>query len=174
MLQDCYMARKTTKLCPVCGKEFKGTDGKITCSNACRTAASRMLAKGKKPEFWLIAKSKGQKLPIVFNGPIPSVVKPKKEDFNGSVNLTAKIDYTTTIPESYDSPLKSAYLLEEVESTEPPKELKWEQKMAFNAEIDRKISEERNKKHQTGMHPRQFRLQQEDKIAELEKQKIKS
>lgn len=57
------MARMTSKICLVCGKEFKGTAAKMTCSSACRTAMSRIFADGKKPEYYFIAKSKGQKVP---------------------------------------------------------------------------------------------------------------
>ena len=167
------MARKTTKLCPVCGNEFKGTDGKITCSNACRTAASRMLAKGKKPEFWIMAKTKGQKLPLVFNGPKPAAIKPKKEDFGDVEKLTQSINYVVPIPELYDSPPKAPHFPDEACLTEPVKDLPWEKKWAHNDEIDKKIKELRDRPLPPGAHPKTFKLTKDDKIAELEKQKIK-
>jgi len=67
LLHLCYkivtMARMTSKICLVCGKDFKGTAAKMTCSPACRTAMSRIFVEGKKPEYYFIAKSKGQKVP---------------------------------------------------------------------------------------------------------------
>lgn len=59
------MARMTSKICLVCGKDFKGTAAKMTCSTACRTAMSRLLAENKKPDFYFIAKGKGQKVPEI-------------------------------------------------------------------------------------------------------------
>ena len=55
--------RKTFKICLVCGEQFKGIASKMTCSNACRTAMSRIYAEGKNPPYYLIAKMNGQKVP---------------------------------------------------------------------------------------------------------------
>lgn len=57
------MARKKTKMCLVCGKDFLGSEAAFTCGNACRTYMSRLVKKGKKPEYYFVAKGKGQKVP---------------------------------------------------------------------------------------------------------------
>lgn len=77
--------RKGLKICLVCGIDFSGTNAAQTCSTKCRTRMSRMIADGKKPEFLLIAKSKGQKVPefkkeVTTTGtPKNKTVKPKTE-----------------------------------------------------------------------------------------------
>lgn len=87
---------KKTKTCLVCGTEFKGIETANTCGSACRTTLSRLLKKGKKPQYWLIAKNKGQKLPLFFAAPM------KKEDNK------PEPEKPPVIPESdkkvYDSP----------------------------------------------------------------------
>lgn len=56
---------KKDLVCPVCGKEFKGTAKAMMCSSTCRTRLRRMLALGQKPEFYLNSKNRGQKLPKI-------------------------------------------------------------------------------------------------------------
>jgi hypothetical protein len=158
------MARKTTKLCPVCGNEFKGTDGKITCSNACRTAASRMLAKGKKPEYWLMAKSKGQKMPLVFNGPSPKKEKPKHE------NLSSKVEVITPTPLSYDGPPLNPLIQDEARKTEVAKVITWAQKLAHNDKIENEIKEIDKKPLPPGMLPKLWRLKRDIEIDKLKDQ----
>lgn len=70
------MSRKKTKICLACGKDFLGNEGAFTCGDACRSYMSRNLAKGKKPEYYFIAKGKGQKVPILDKVTVPQ--KPKK------------------------------------------------------------------------------------------------
>lgn len=57
------MNRKKNKICLVCGSDFLGIESAITCKPSCRTYMSRLIAKGKRPEFYFIAKGKGQKVP---------------------------------------------------------------------------------------------------------------
>lgn len=59
------MGRKKTKICLVCGKDFLGSEAAFTCKSACRTYMSRLFAKGKKPEYYFLAKGKGQKVPEI-------------------------------------------------------------------------------------------------------------
>lgn len=157
------MTRKVSKMCLVCGNEFKGTEGRFTCGNACRTAMSRMLANGKKPEYWLLAKNKGQKVPLFFKRTEPK--KPEK-------HLDSNIEYSKTTPKSYDSDKISFAKIDEVALIEQPKVLTLQEKFYHNAEIDKKIALEKNRQLTPGMHPKLFRMQQDDLIAELEKQKL--
>lgn len=73
------MSRKKTKICLVCGKDFLGNEAAFTCGNACRTFMSRMVAKGKKPEYYFIAKGKGQKVPEL------------KKDIKPTTNIPIKV-----------------------------------------------------------------------------------
>jgi len=75
--------RKSSKICLVCGKDFKGTAAAQSCGNACRVFLHRLLAAGKRPEFYLIAKSKGQKVPDISGA---SKILGKKNDDNNSEN----------------------------------------------------------------------------------------
>lgn len=167
MLQECYMARMITKMCPVCGKEFKGTEGKITCSNACRTATSRMLAKGKKPEYWLMAKSKGQKMPLVFNGPLVKKKKVEEEELDG-----ATISFVTPTPQSFDSPPLNPDIQDEPLNTEKPKDMTLDQKWAHNDTIERKIKEIDKQPLPPGMLPKMWRLKRDMEIDKLKEQLI--
>jgi len=159
-LQDCYkirtMARMTLKICLVCGKEHEGTEAKITCSNACRTAMSRMLVNGKKPEYWLIAKGKGQKMPLTFTA--PKIKKEKKQD-------RPNIKFTESTKESYDGSNTILDTFDEVGTTDIP--LTKEQKLAKEIEIDKQISEIKRERCPNGVHPKSFKLTQEVKIEEL-------
>lgn len=152
------MARKTNKICPVCGSEFKGTDGKITCSNACRTAAVRMRQKGKKLEFALIAKTKGQKLPSSK----PIIIKTPERVENPPVLETSKelpplLEVAQKEPENASLKLDLTRL---------------EQKIAHNERINQLIKEQKEKKMPPGMLVRKWALMQQDAISELEKQII--
>lgn len=94
VLQICYMARKTDKICLVCGNGFKATASGKTCSGACRIAMKRMLDNGRRPDFYLIAKSKGQSVPEVKNLNKQSTGSNQKIELkaaeNESVNTTPK------------------------------------------------------------------------------------
>lgn len=157
------MTRKTNKICLVCGTEFKGTEARFTCGNACRTAMSRMLSKGKKPEFWVLAKSKGQKIPLFFQKPIIKIKEPSFE---------SKIDFVESKPESYNSEKISFAKIDEAGLVEPPKVLTLQEKLGHNAKLDIRINEEKRKDCPKNIHPKLFRMQQDDIIAELEKQKL--
>lgn len=153
------MARMTTKICPVCGSEFKGTDGKITCGNACRTAAVRLRQKGKKMEFALIAKTKGQKLPA----PKPlKVTRPERANISTIVDTAKELFTEAELPkiEAYTPPQKQDITT-------------LEQRWSHNDRINKLIKEEKARKMPPGMLPRRWFLQQKDIISELENQLIK-
>jgi hypothetical protein len=121
-----------------------------------------MLANGKKPEYWLVVKSRGQKLPLFF-------CPPKTKEENKTDGLGTKIVYAKVTPNSYDSK-KISSVPDEPDIYEATKEMTIFEKMEHNAEIEKKITVEKNKSLSPGMHPRVFKLQQDDIIAELKKQ----
>lgn len=57
------MAKKTDKICIVCGKIFQGTAKAKVCTpkSNCRVQLKRLLAKGIKPPYELLAKSVNKK-----------------------------------------------------------------------------------------------------------------
>ncbi len=150
--------RKRLKICLVCGRDHEGTEAKITCSTACRSAMSRMLAKGKKPEYWLIAKSKGQKIPLFFAA--PKIKKEKQED-------RLNIKFTESTEESYDGNKLDRYVLDEIGLTEPMQSLTTEQKLAKEVEINNRIAKIKREVCPNGQHPKHFKLTQEVRIEEL-------
>jgi len=142
------MARKESKICLVCGNEFKGTYGKFTCNSTCRSALSRMVERGKKPEYWLIAQSKGQKMPS-FQKKVKAIKQVEVK----------KIQTYEIMPEKILVP-------------EPTKILTPQEKIGHNARIEIKIHSEKIKECPKNVHPKLFRMQQDDIISELEKQKL--
>ena len=154
------MARKSTKICLVCGNEFKGTAAAFTCSGACRTAMSRILADGKKPEYWLVAKTKGQKLPLIFSKPSP---KPKVEW------KAENIQFIASKEAHYDGGSHKPYLQDEVGlMPPPPPELTKEQKLVQIAELTVEMNKVKNQSCPSNQHPKTFKLMQEMKISEFQ------
>ncbi len=141
--------RKTTKICLVCGEDFKGTAAAQVCGNACRVALKRILDADKKPEYWLLAKNKGQKLPLVFG------VTPKKKE-----TKLADIDVPIT-------PITSESL--DIEKPTEP-ELTKEQKLAKKIQLTEQIKSIKKEKLPPGMMVRQFTLTQEVRVSEIEEQ----
>lgn len=146
------MGRKKTKMCLVCGKDFLGTEGAFTCGGSCRTMMSRLLANGKKPEFWLVAKNKGQKMPLVFSKPTPKKDKPNYPN----------IDFKPTTKDSYDAPPLEEIVTDKIGDI--PKPLTLDQKEDIRKQI-KKINEERCPSNK---HPKMFILEQEMRVSELE------
>jgi len=144
------MARMTNKICLVCGKEVKGTESKITCSTACRTALCRMVAKGRKPEFWLIAKGKGQKLPS-FN---------KKEKGKVIKDVVKNIEYIELPTNILESPITEFTPPENIKLTKEQLEIK------INS-INKQILDLERGSCPLGHHPRLFKLSQEVEIDKL-------
>jgi hypothetical protein len=70
--------RKSGKICLVCGKEFLGTAAAQVCGVSCRTFLHRTLKAGKTPSFYIIAKSKGQRVPLI--GVAKLMKEEKKKD----------------------------------------------------------------------------------------------
>ena len=132
--------RKKIRICLVCGKEFEGSRGKMTCSGSCRTDMSRTFAKGEHPDFWLIAKSKGMKVPNHEKRETP---KPKIPE----IPKVQKIEIEQT-------PVERILTHDQ----------KWE-KLEF---LKKQLQEVRLKKNTSFMHVRLFKMQQDDKVAELQ------
>lgn len=147
------MARMTNKICLVCGKEVMGTESKLTCSTSCRTALSRMIAKGKKPEFWLIAKGKGQKIPSFKPQEKKKVIK----------EVAESIEYLELPPDILESPLANFVPTENMALTK-------EQVEAKINELTKQISVLERQGCPLGQHPKMFKLNQEVKVDELKAQ----
>ncbi len=125
---------------------------------------SRILADGKKPEYWLLAKSRGQKLPLFFS-------KPEKK-LPPQVRWEKPIIYITAPKEAhYDGGSYKPYLQDEVGQMPPmPPELTKDQKITKMAELNKRMVEISRQSCPSNQHPKTFKLNQEMKIAELQEQ----
>jgi predicted nucleic acid-binding Zn ribbon protein len=148
--------RKSLKICVVCGKDIEGTEAKITCSSACRTALCRMIARGRKPEFWLIAKGRGQKLPS-FN---------KKEKGKVIKDVVKNIEYIELPTNILESPIANFVPYENIKLTKEQLEVK------INS-INKQILDLERESCPLGQHPRLFKLSQEVEIDKLKEYIIK-
>jgi predicted nucleic acid-binding Zn ribbon protein len=131
------MARKTKRICVVCGKEFEGTAAAQTCSGACRTALARIKEAKKRPEYILMAKGKGQKIPDL-NAPKRLTFAKGEKKANGSSKGLLHLIESSNLPKY------------EPMTTERFKEIKWtaetideptltkEQKLEKIAELEKK------------------------------------
>lgn len=137
---------KKERLCPVCGNTFKGTEKALVCGATCRSRLKRIVDSGKKPEFYFIAKGKGQKVPLLL---AEKALKRK----------TAK----ATPQEKVIEPVLPPPPLKE------EKTLTREEIWANNDTINQQIKTEQKRQLPAGMHPRVFKLKQNDIIAELQK-----
>ena len=151
---------KKDKVCPVCGKTFKGTAKAQVCGSTCRSRLKRLIEAGGKPEYYLIAKGKGQKVPDLTGvkkpktpSPFEKTIwfsKPTIESFDGSATEVAKIDEIGILP----------------------KVMSAEQIYVHNAEIDKKIAEIGKEPLPHGIMPRAHKLNREIRIDELKSQKL--
>lgn len=106
MLQKRYMARKTNKMCLVCGNQFMATASGQTCSGACRVSLKRIIDSGKKPDFYLVAKSKGQKVPDLL---VEKLAKKSKSE-KPKEKPVAEVVEQSNIPENWATMSKSERL----------------------------------------------------------------
>lgn len=153
---------KKDRLCPVCGKTFKGTAKAQVCGSTCRGRLKRLIETGQKPEYYMMAKSKGQKVPLLF-----SRQKTQKEQAE-ELPIGNKIEYAATTPESYNAPpLQSWIIMDEVGHTPPPptKEQIWEMKAEL--EKQKKTISERNI---LGGNPKAHALQKSMEIDKINDQ----
>ncbi len=167
------MAKKSRikkKICLVCGEDFFGTAGKITCDPACRMELVRLKKAGKRPEFLLMAKTAGQKIPDL-TAPKRLVFK-KGEKKPKTEILVTNIVYTPTTEKSFDSPKTASFFIQdEAGQFEVPKPLTAEQKLSKRIELEGRQKELERQQHKPGDgHPRTWRLAQDAKINEIKEQ----
>lgn len=172
VLQNRYMARKTKKICLVCGNDFNGTAAAQTCSGACRIALSRIKHSKKRPEYILIAKGKGQKIPNL-NAPkglrFKKGEKKKKPDLE---ILESKIEYKTPTPESYDAEKMDIIKHDELGQWQevevrPLTEI---EKLTKIGELERSLNAVDRETMPVGMMPKMFGLIKADKKKEIQEQ----
>lgn len=130
-------------MCLVCGKDFLGNKAAFTCGTACRTYMSRDLKNGKKPEFWLVAKGKGQKMPD-WDKKTKSI-EPKKEE-----------------------PKEVKVEIAELPKVEPEIKLTKEQIISKISELERKKFTVRGETCPKDKHPKMWALLKDDKVAEID------
>lgn len=82
---------KRTKKCIVCGKEFLATELAQVCGSACRTALSRLKKSGQKPQYYIEAKSMGQRVPV-WDNPTESKSTRSQLTFDEKMQHNAEID----------------------------------------------------------------------------------
>lgn len=155
--------RKTKKICVVCGKEFEGTDAAQSCGAACRVKLSRLKAANKRPEFMLMAKGRGQKIPDLN---APKGVKLEKGQTLKQIlplaNQQKEVVFDVTIEEMTIEDAKAKYS-ELLPTTATP--LTMEQKFTLKEQWEAEIKEWEKKPCQG--HPRQWRLKVNDAVAEI-------
>jgi hypothetical protein len=171
-------AIKSKRICVVCGTEFNGTGSAITCDGRCRTRLARIKDAKKRPEFLLVAKSNGQKLPD-FNAPKRVKFKKGEKKQKAAKIIESKINYVTPTPESYDAPPLSFPVIDEMGQFQVVKEQTPTDRfkiMAKISELERKIKEIEKEPMPPRMLPKQHALYRsmkadplKDEIKELEK-----
>jgi len=158
----CFMVDKNkhwtkSKICPVCGKTFEGTAKAQMCGSTCRGRLRRMLEVGGKPEYYVMAKSKGQKLPSLE---WPKTKKPK-------------IDFKPTTEDSFNGEkVSETLILDEVgtfgDYRQP--ELTKEQKLAKISELNEEIKKINAEELPPGMLPKRHTLEKAMKIDSINEQ----
>lgn len=168
------MARDVTKkdkICIVCGASFKGIASAQTCTPACRAMLVRIKSAGKRPEFMLPAKSKGQKLPDLN---APKRLKFKKGEKKSKVvpmeNFDSKIEYIAPTPESYDGGRLSALIVDEYGQTAAQKELNKAEILSAITQLHEKKNEVKAQKMPPGMFVRSWTLQINSTLSDIDEQ----
>jgi hypothetical protein len=160
------MARKKDKICLVCGESFKATAAGMTCSPACRTALYRILKTGKKPDFYYVAQSKGQKVPLLFKPPAKPVEAVRKE-----VAAKPVVEFKAAPEAAYDSPKLT--VTDEPSMTESAKPLTPEEKfkiMGRISELEKKLWEVDREQMPRGMLPKRFGLYKSGKKDDIQEE----
>jgi len=161
-------SRKTDKICVVCGNGFKGTAAAKTCSPACRTALARIKAAHKRPEFILLAKSKGQKIPDLN---APKGVRLKKGEKKKKVVVVTDLsdkELTQQGMAASESSLEKTWGKDEPISEVPI--LTKEQKTAKISELEKQIDKIKAEKSPMAGNPKIFILNQSMRIDEIQEQ----
>lgn len=162
------MGRKRNRICLVCGKEFRGIASANTCSPSCRVELARLKAAQKRPEFILMAKGKGQKIPDLN---APKRLKFKKGEKKPKPEIpVSKIEYATPTESSFDGGKVEAVIFDEpgqVEKIKPMTEL---EKLSKKSELEKQIREINSEPAKPGVHVRLAFLDKQDRIKEIQKQ----
>lgn len=167
-------ALKNKKMCVVCGEEFLGTSGKITCSGRCRSILARLKKANKRPEYILMAKGKGQKIPDL-NAPKRLKFKRGETKQKPKIEIPEeKINFVTPTAESYDGSKLNHVIADEARQYEvPKKELTHFEKLAHNDKIDREIKDLERLTMPVGMLPKQWGLKKSMMADDLKEKKYK-
>lgn len=160
---------KKDRICIVCGKVFKGIASANTCTPACRAILVRLKKDGKRPEFILMAKGKGQKIPDLN---APKRLKFKKGEKRPKPEVLEKeIKFAPTTEKSFDGEKVDVVVLDEIGQVEVPKELTPDQKWALKRELEDRLKKVQDRKHQPGgIHPKIFAMNKEAEINEIQEQ----
>lgn len=158
---------KKDLICPVCGITFKGTMKAQVCGSTCRGRLSRILEAGKKPEFYLLAQTKGQKLPpldaekrLVFKK--TPVAKKVEEQ-----TLDQSIQYKKSEDLAYDGGRSSMFIMDEVGQMPPIQPLTKEVILLIISAHEKEIAAIEKESLPPGMMPKSHVLNKEIRIDEI-------
>jgi len=162
--------RKTQKICIVCGKTFEGTEAAQSCGATCRTRLVRIKAANKRPEYILIAKSKGQKIPDLS---APKRLKFKKGEKKGiplpkDFKEVSVIRYVTPASDSYDGKRLDELTADEIGMFPKVEPLTNEQIWATIDELNRELAAAKNEKMPPGMLVRMWALKKDTKVSGIQ------
>lgn len=156
--------RKTPKICVVCGKVFEGTESAQSCSPSCRVRLVRLKAANKRPEFILMAKSKGQKIPDLN---APKRLKFKRgEKMKRELPLESEINFSVPTLKSYDGKKLDNITVDESAMFATP--LTHEQIWAKIDELEKEKKEAKDEKMPPGMLVRRWALVRDSKVQDIQ------
>ncbi len=160
--------RKRNRICLVCGKHFLGNAAANTCGSSCRTELSRLKAAKKRPEYILLAKSNGQKIPDLT---APKRLKFKKGEKKQDIEcIGSTVIYTPVTPASFDCEKADKYILDEAGMTAPITPMTKEEKEAMKRGLEKQIENIKKESLPAGVHPKTFILTKQVRVSEIEEQ----
>ena len=160
---------KKDLICPVCGKTFQATMKAQVCGSTCRGRLARILEAGKKPEFYLLAQTKGQKLPDLDAKSILRFAKPttKKDKESEEQKLNTIIQYTKPEVDAYDGVGASRFIMDEVGAMPPVQPLTKESILIIISQYEKEIAAIEKETLPPGMMPKAHILNKEIRIDEI-------
>lgn len=161
---------KKTKICLVCGGDFRGTKSKITCTPACRIELARIKEAKKRPEFLLVAKGKGQKIPDLT---APKRLKFKRGEKMVKPEITPDEKNDCAVPDekAFDGEKLNGYILDEVGKCEVAKPLTKDQILTKISDLEKRKKTVEGRTHGFGDgHPKLFAMNKQSEIADLNKE----
>lgn len=154
--------RKVKRVCVVCGKEFEGTEASQSCTPSCRVKLARLKKAGKRPEYILIAKSKGQKIPDLN---APKGLRFKKGEKKSRPPLViANIDFKAPDEEAYDGKRLASSIMDEMPQMQTS--LTVDQKLKLKEELEKEIKFWETRPCQG--HPKMWKEKRDVAIDELQ------